>query len=131
MDETIALVAPGVAATRCCTFDGFAGAVAQTEGIGLADLDPITTLVVRTENSRYEIVVVQPRLTAVLVQGGPFFPRATRAVLSGSTFGGSMLKMAWVGIGLRMEFHVEHERIITSRVKAIAVQPQGLLPGPF
>ena len=42
-----------------------------------------------------------------------------------------MLKMAWVGIGMRMEFHFDHEWIITSRVQSITVQPQSSLPGPF
>ena len=87
-----------------CTLDGFTTEVSETDGIGLADLDPITTLLVRTQNSLYQIVVMQPRLKAVLVQGGPFFPQATRAVLSGSNFGGSLLKVAWVGTGLHMEF---------------------------
>ena len=111
--------------------DGFATEVSPTDGIGLADLDPITTLLVRTQNSRYQIVVVQPRLRAVLVQGGPFFPQATRAVLSGSNFGGSLLKVAWVGIGLHMEFRAGDQWIITSRVQAITVQPERALPGPF
>ena len=129
--STITPVTDGVVVPRRCTLDGFATDVSQTDGIGLADLDPITTLLVRTENSLYEIVVVQPWLRAVLVQGGPFFPQATRAVLSGSNFGGSMLKLAWVGIGLRMEFHFDDEWIITSRVRSIAVQHDGSLPGPF
>ncbi len=116
---------------RRCTLDGFATEVSQTNGIGLADLDPITTLLVRTENSRYEIVVVEPRRKVVLVQGGPFFPQATRAVLSGSNFGGSLLKVAWVGIGLHMEFRAGDQWIITSRVHAITVQPERALPGPF
>ena len=134
MDESTSKTAPsanGVVVPRRCTLDGFAAEVSQTDGIGLADLDPITTLLVRTENSLYQIVVVQPRRKAVLVRGGPFFPQATRAVLSGSNFGGSMLKVAWVGIGLRMEFHAEDEWIITSRVQSITVQPERALPGPF
>ena len=95
--STIISVDNGVVVPRRCTLDGFATEVSQTDGIGLADLDPITTLLVRTQNSLYQIVVVQPRQKAVLVQGGPFFPQATRAVLSGSNFGGSLLKVAWVG----------------------------------
>ena len=58
----------------------------------------------------------------MLVQGGQFFPARTRACLSGSTFGGSCLKMGWVGLGLHLEFHVGDEWIITSHVRAIAVE---------
>jgi len=42
-----------------------------------------------------------------------------------------MLKVAWVGIWLRMEFHAEDQWVITSRVQAITVQPERALPGPF
>ena len=70
MDEPTSTTAPtaeGVVVPRRCTLDGFATEVSQTDGIGLADLDPITTLLVRTQNSLYQIVVVQPRQKAVLV----------------------------------------------------------------
>ncbi len=129
--STITPVGDGVDVPRRCTLDGFATEVSQTDGIGLADLDPITTLLVRTQNSLYQIVVVQPRQKAVLVQGGPFFPQPTHAVLSGSNFGGSLLKVAWVGIGLHMEFRAGDQWIITSRVQSITVQPERALPGPF
>ena len=70
MDESASTTIPtaeGVVVPRRCTLDGFATEVSQTDGIGLADLDPITTLLVRTQNSLYQIVVVQPRKKAVLV----------------------------------------------------------------
>ena len=120
-----------VAVPRRCTLDGFAEEVSRADGIGLADLDPITTLLVRTENSLYQITVLQPRQTNVLVQGGEFFPETTPARLNGSSFGGSCLKMAWVGVGLRMEFHYDGGWIITSRVRSISVQRDAPLPGPF
>ena len=134
MDEptsTTASGATGVVVPRRCTLDGFATEVSQSDGIGLADLDPLTTLLVRTANSLYQIVVVQPRGKTVLVQGGPFFPQPTHAVLSGSNFGGSLLRVAWVGIGLHMEFCAGDQWIITSRVHAITVQPERELPGPY
>ena len=51
-----------------------------------------------------------------------FFPERTSACLSGSNFGGSCLKMGWVGLGLHMEFHAGGQWIITSHVRAIAVE---------
>ena len=53
MDESTSTTAPmaeGVVVPRRCTLDGFATEVSQTDGIGLADLDPNTTLLVRTQN---------------------------------------------------------------------------------
>ena len=120
-----------VVVPRRCTLDGFAEEVAQTPGVDLTALDPITILLVRTENSLYRITVREPHRRAVLVQGGSFFPETTSACLSGSSFGGSCLKMAWVGIGLHMEFHYDGNWIITSRVRSIAMETDASLPGPF
>ena len=82
------------------TLDGFVDAVSQADGIGLTDVDALTTLMVRTDNSVYQITILQPYAREVVVQGGAFFPERTRACLSGSSFGGSCLKLGWVGIGL-------------------------------
>ena len=96
------------------TLDGVTAAVSQTDGIGLIDVDAFTTLVVRTDNSVYRITILEPHAREVLVQGGKFFPERTPACLSGSNFGGSCLKMSWVGLGLHMEFHAGDQWIITS-----------------
>ncbi len=107
---------------RYRTLDGVVKAVSQTDGIGLIDVDAFTTLVVRTDNSVYRITILTSHLREVLVQGGTFFPERTRACLSGSNFGGSCLKIGWVGLGLHMEFHAGGQWIITSHVRAIAVE---------
>ena len=104
------------------TLDGVIKAVSQADGIGLIDVDAFTTLVVRTDNSVYRITILSPHTREVLVQGGKFFPERTRACLSGSTFGGSCLKIGWVGLGLHLEFHAGDQWIITSHVRAIAVE---------
>ena len=67
----------------------------------------------------------------ITVQDGSLFPETTRACLSGSSFGGSCLKRAWVGIGLHMEFHDDGNWIFTSRVRSIAMETDSALPGPF
>jgi len=103
---------------RVCTLDGFAASASSSQGVSLGDLDPITTLAVRTMNSLYRIIVVQPP-TRVLVQGGEFFPEPTEASLSGSSFGGSCLKMAWIGRGFCMEIYGPAGRIVTSPVRSI------------
>ena len=77
----------------------------------------------QTDNSVYQITILQPYARDVYVQGGAFFPARTRACLSGSSFGGSCLKLGWVGIGLHLEFHAEDQWIITSHVRSIGVEP--------
>ncbi len=104
------------------TLDGFIEAVSQTDGIGLIEVDAFTTLVVRTDNSVYRITILKPYAREVLVQGGAFFPERTRACLNGSSFGGSCIKLGWVGMGLHMEFHFDDQWIITSHVRSITVE---------
>ena len=116
---------------RRCTLDGFSDEVARTDGVYLRDLDPITSLRVRTENTLYEITVPRPPRSVVLVRGGRFFPETTEASFGGSSFGGSCLKLAWFGVGLHMEFHFVGGWIVTSHVRSIAVLDSASLPGPF
>ena len=104
------------------TLDGFTEAASQADGIGLTDVDALTTLVVRTRNSVYRITILTPHRREVLVEGGAFFPQHTRACLAGSSFGGSCLKLGWVGVGLHLEFHAGAQWIITSRVRSLAVE---------
>ncbi len=96
--------------------------MSQTDGIALFDVDAFTTLVERTDNSVYRITILTPHAREVLVQGGKFFPERTRACLSGSSFGGSCLKMGLVCLVLHMDFHAGGQWIITSHVRAIAVE---------
>ena len=112
-----------VAVPRHRTLDGFVEEVSQADGIGLTDVDAFTTLVVQTDNSVYQITILQPHRREVFVQGGAFFPERRRACLSGSSFGGSCLKIGWVGIGLHMEFHADDQWVITSHVRSITVAP--------
>ena len=42
--------------------------------------------------------------------------------VSGSTFGGCMIKIGWLGVGLRMEIYANGQRTITSPVKSLMVE---------
>ena len=102
--------------TRASTLDGFAAA-ANGPGIALRQLEPLTELLVQTRNTRYRIVVSQE--ADILIQGGAFFPDPTRAHVEGSSLGGNLLKVGWIGVGLRMEIVAEDRRIVTTAVRSI------------
>ena len=119
------------AVPRQCTLDGFASEVATADGVGLDDLDALSTLFVQTLNSLYRIIVLEPPRPRILIQGGRFFPELTEARLAGASFGGSLLKLSWLGCGLRMEICSQGQRIVTSPVKSIEVRRDAELPGPF
>lgn len=116
---------------RHCTLDGFAEVALANDGLDVAGLEPLTPLHVQTENTHYQLTLLDPLASEVLVQGGSFFVMPTKATLCGSSFGGSFLKSRWVGVGMRMEIFGEGRNIVTSPVRSIRVETDEALPGPF
>jgi hypothetical protein len=88
-------------------------------GIHVTDLATLETLVVRTQNSVYEVVLVAGDSARVLVRGGAFFPVFTPARLAGSSLGGAFLKLHSVHVGFRLEFSTESGVIVTSPVRSV------------
>jgi hypothetical protein len=72
-------------------------------GVQIDQMEELTTLAVQTENSLYEITILNGDTGEVLLRGGPFFPERTAVRLEGSTFGGSILKRRGIYVGMRME----------------------------
>jgi hypothetical protein len=105
--------------THAATLDGFA-AVATGPGVSLRQLEPLTELLVQTRNTRYRIVVSQD--ADIVIQGGSFFPDPTRAHVEGASLGGNLLKVGWIGVGLRMEIVAGGRRIVTTAVRSIVRQ---------
>ena len=107
---------------RYCSLDGFTELSTSVEGVALPKLAAFDMICVRTLNSDYRIFLLDPQAGRALVQGGRFFLEPVEATLSGSTFGGCMLKMGWIGIGLRMEICANGQRIVTSPVQSLRVE---------
>lgn len=107
---------------RCRTLSGFAVEAGSTKGIAIQSLEPGTTLIVRTSNTYYRLVVLKGSRHRVLVAGGALLPVAVPADLQGSSAGGSVMKMGWIGVGLRLELCIGAHRIITSPVRSITIE---------
>jgi len=120
--DTSSIQRPGAGSAtliaRGATLDGFTAEAAAGAGVLLRDLDPLTSLVVHTRNSRYHVVVSAG--AEILIQGGAFFPEPTAARLDGASLGSSFLKVGWIGVGLRMEISAHGQRIVTTPVRSIA-----------
>lgn len=58
----------------------------------------------------------------VLIQGGKYFPEPKEAILIGSTFGGSMIKIGWIGYTMRMEIAFNNQIITTSPIKTAKIK---------
>lgn len=79
-------------------------------------------IAVKTRSSLYELIVLSPPDGEVLIRGGRFFPEFRRAIVSGSSIGGSALKMRSIDVGCRMELRVEGTAFMTSTVQALSRQ---------
>ncbi len=91
------------------------------EGVRVDRLGALDRLTVTTRHSTYELIVLSPGTSEVMVRGGAFFPEFTRARVSGSSLGGSFLKLHTVHVGFRMELADGSRSIITSPVRDISL----------
>ena len=130
-ERTAAHESQEVLVPRRCTLDGFAEEATLRGGLDLTELPPLTRLDVRTENTNYEVVLLSPFESKVLIRGGRFFPETVESYLCGSSYGGNLLKVSWVGVGMRLEVMREGRRIVTSTVQSVDVHDEEELPGPF
>ena len=94
-----------------------------SDGVQVDDLPPLDRLLVRTRNTFYEVTVLEPHTGDVIVHGGRFFPQPTRARLSGSSLGGSFLKLRGIYVGFSVEFWCDGETVITSPVRSVSAAP--------
>jgi hypothetical protein len=105
-----------------CTLDETIEIGDELEGVMLKTLKPCDTIHVRTCNSDYDIFLLEPESGRALVYGGEYFAQPVETTVNGSTFGGCMLKLGWLGVGLRMEFYANGRCIVTSPVQELCVE---------
>jgi len=89
-------------------------------GVFLNDLPPSTILKIQTMNHCYTAVLLGG--SEALLSGHPeFCPEPVQVAIAGSTWGGSMLKLQYVGRGMHLEFrHPAYATpIVTSAIQEI------------
>jgi hypothetical protein len=87
---------------------------AWENGLQVDRLRDMQSLKIQTLNSLYELTIISASHCQVLLRGGRHFPEWTPLGFSGSTFGGSFIKMRGIYIGFCMEFHLGEMRIFTT-----------------
>jgi hypothetical protein len=105
----------------CGSLEGLTEIGRSLQGVELATLAPFDTIVVRTRNSNYRIFLLDPETGRALLEGGRF-REASDARVIGSSFGGSILRTGWIGVGLRMEACANDTYIRTSPVQSLWVE---------
>ena len=112
----------GEVVLRRHTLDGFAFEPGCVEGVALQSLEAGTVLKVITRHSHYRLVLLDPARKSVLVTGGRLFPETREVCCDGATAGGSVLKVGWIGVGLRLEMSIGRLKITTSRIQSITIE---------
>ncbi len=85
-------------------------------GVHLGDLPEGSRIRIETENRSYDLTVNDD--SSAYISGHPVFcPQPVLVNIHGSSWGGSMLKVAYIGRGMHLEFHhPEYQTITTSRI---------------
>lgn len=96
----------------------------QDSGINVRKLKPGDTIEVKTRNSTYTIVK-QDYGNKVTIKGGQFCKDETEGHFTGSTFGGTMIKLDWIGYMMHMEICFPNGILRTTGIKAAKVFGDG------
>ena len=79
-DTAVGLDSDELLVPRRCTLDGFAEEAARQGGVDMGEFPTLTRLHVRTQNTVYQLILLSPGESKVLIQGGAFFRRANRVL---------------------------------------------------
>ncbi|HEU4433256.1 MAG TPA: TraR/DksA C4-type zinc finger protein [Pyrinomonadaceae bacterium] len=91
----------------------------------LSTLEPFDTILLRTHNSDYRILLLDPATGRALVEGGDFIVEPTEALVRGSSVAGDAFKGGMISVGSRLEMWVDERAFLTSPVKTIWVKHNG------
>jgi len=106
---------PTQSVPRGAVLDAWSGSE-WDNGLQIDRMGELTTVAVRTARSVYEITILNGHTGDVLVRGGGFFPERTPVQLTGSTFGGSILKRRGIYVGMRLEFVPQPAELVSQTV---------------
>ncbi len=99
----------------------------HVDGVRIADYQN-HVFVIQTRNTKYVLTSVQGRVRGQAFKEDGSAPKylATEQVVHfhGSTFGGSMIRVGFIGVDMHLEFSTKEESgITTSRILSVQVAP--------
>jgi hypothetical protein len=93
-------------------------------GINVHQLNPGTTVIVRTRNSIYSLEILA-EIGHVIALGGKYLPEPRKVFFSGSSHGGA-IKAGWISNGLHIELRLDKDtRLTTSAVRGAKIVGSG------
>ncbi len=94
----------------------------DSNDVQMASLNPFDTVLLRTHNNDYRILLLDPQTGRALVEGGDYLVEPNEALLRGSAIPGSEFKGGWICAGARLEIWVDERVLITSTIKSVHVK---------
>lgn len=91
----------------------------------LENLNPFDTILLRTHNSDYRILLLDPKNGRALVEGGNYLLEPNDAFLKGSAAPGDELKPGAICVGCRLEMWVNERVFLTSPIKWMHLKHNG------
>lgn len=104
---------------------GSANASSETHSatdVVLERLNPYDTILLRTDNSEYRILLLDPKTGRALVEGGSYLPEPTEGLVKGSALGGAAFNGGAICLGGRLEMWVNEQVVLTSPVNSVEVK---------
>ena len=89
-------------------------------GMWLRDIKLGQIIKVVTKNTEY--IIEKVANDKYIVSGNKkYCPVPTFMFLHGSTFGGSMIRVGFIGVGMYLEMYINNKPILTSHIKSVEV----------
>ena len=104
--------------------------LSETTELRFEDLSPFDTILLRTHNSNYRILLLDPKTGRALVEGGDYLLEPNEALLQGSAVAGDALKPGAICVGCRLEMWVGERVFLTSPIKAVHVKHNDAAESP-
>ena len=117
IEETKLDIDPALAVCLECSGDK-----SDAETIMLAELNPFDTIILKTLNSDYRILLLEPETGRSLVEGGAFLKEPAEGLLMGCGGPGCEFQVGVLGVGSRLEMWVGERMMLTSPITAVHIE---------
>ena len=123
IDEAKLGIDPTLALCRdCCTTEPRVSSSFDSSDVVLETLNPFDTIMLRTHNSEYRILLLDPKTGRALVEGGNYLVEPSEALVRGSAVPGDEFKAGALSVGSRLELWVNEQALLTSLIKSVHVK---------
>lgn len=121
IDEAKLDIDPALSLCRDC-WTGKQDPVADSSDLLLETLNPFDTILLRTHNNEYRILLLDPKTGRALVEGGDYLIEPSEALVRGCAAPGYEFKAGTLSLGCRMEMWVDERALLTSLIESMHVK---------